>query len=314
MAEMASKKTEDEISLETTLELMNDFEKKKKSLESTISKLKDFRPNPTSPSVTKLTRSTSKQNTDRHDTERFDILSIFNQMKYLFDTNMQLIITVKDLQTKFESIQKSSSETEKSNCELKSEISKIENEIKNVSDKQEEVEVSRSAVNNDIEIVNSLNEKIVQLEQSAENNCIILQGERVDEIVRQAETNNDSIKQKITDHLTNIMPHEELNSLNEIIEVKSYGRDLKFLKIKLSNLNVKKRIIICLKKLRPVQLFVSEFLVQARLRLYHKLRIFSKTNKEKIERVFTRNGNIFYKDARNKQVFKVSSESDLGKI
>ena len=73
----------------------------------------------------------------------------------------------------------------------------------------------------------------------------------------------------------------------------------------------KKQLIITLKRLQPDQIYVSEFLIQARLKLYHQLRVLAKSNKDKILRVFTRNGNIMYKNAITNEVKIVSSKNDI---
>ena len=56
---------------------------------------------------------------------------------------------------------------------------------------------------------------------------------------------------------------------------------------------------------------MSEFLIQARLKLYHQLRVLETFNIDKILRVFTRHGNIMYKNAITNEVKIVSSENDI---
>ena len=114
--------------------------------------------------------------------------------------------------------------------------------------------------------------------------------------------------------MSNILPENDKYLVNEISDVKVYGRDLKFIRIQMSNIGNKKELIINLKKLRPDNIYISEFLVQSKLKLYHQLRIHAKSNRNKILRIFTRNGNIMYIDAVDNEIKLVNSENDIKNI
>ena len=281
----------------------------------TLRKLKKIEP--TSISPTSINRSSPRITASKNDDkalDQFDVSVILNQMKYLFDTNMQLITIVKNLHTKYDVIINNNSETIKSNDNLKNEISKIQEEIEIVSDKnkkmQEQISKPTISIDNS-DLVNSLQEKIGKLEQSAVNNNLILQGEQISNLIRNAQINNQSIKNEIKNKLSNILPENDKYLVNEISDVKVYGRDLKFIRIQMSNIGNKKELIINLKKLRPDNIYVSEFLVQSKLKLYHQLRIHAKSNRNKILRIFTRNGNIMYIDAVDNEIKLVNSENDI---
>ena len=66
--------------------------------------------------------------------------------------------------------------------------------------------------------------------------------------------------------------------------------------------------------MRPDGIYVSEFLIQEKLMLFHQVRIFAKANINKIEQVFTRNGNVFYKDTNTKEVAIINDSGDLCKF
>ena len=62
-------------------------------------------------------------------------------------------------------------------------------------------------------------------------------------------------------------------------------------------------------------MFISEFLIQSRLKLYHQLRLHAKDNKDRIEQVFTKNGNnILYKSAITKKISAISNLNDIYNI
>ena len=141
-----------------------------------------------------------------------------------------------------------------------------------------------------------------------------MQGHKVNEIISQSEINTEDVKFKIKEYLASIFDQNDKYLIDDIGDVKIYGRNLKFLRLQLSSAINKKKFIIGIKTLRPDQIFVSEFLIQSRLKLFHQLRLFAKENKDKIEQVFTRNGNIFYKDAKTKQISFVSSSDDISNL
>ena len=217
---------------------------------------------------------------------------ILNQMKYLFDTNSQLISIVKELHSKYEGISKINVEN---NENLKVEIHKVENQFKSMANEKKTFQENinnKVNLNENTELVSSLQEKISQLEQNSVNSCIILQGSKIDEVVRHCETNSLNINLQLKNYLSTILHHDDHHLIDEISNIKTYGRHLKFLHIQLSNTNNKKQLIIKIKKERPANECVSEFLIQSRLKLYHQLRLHAKVNKDKIEQVFTRNGNM----------------------
>ena len=65
---------------------------------------------------------------------------------------------------------------------------------------------------------------------------------------------------------------------------------------------------------RPDGLYISEFLVPARLKLFHEVRLFAKTVPEKIDRVFTLNVFIYYRHKTTGQINAVDSDKDILKL
>ena len=148
-------------------------------------------------------------------------------------------------------------------------------------------------LSNQNESINNLKLKISHLEQKAMNRFVVLQGVKVDSIVREGVSKEDSPENILKNHLKAIIPRDDLSIIVSIKAVKIYGQHMKFLRIELESDPVKTEFIVCLKKLRPDGIYVSEFLIQEKLKLFHQVRIFAKANRNKIEQVFTRNGNIF---------------------
>ena len=161
---------------------------------------------------------------------------IVDQMKYLYDTNMQLITIVKDLQSKYDIVAKNHNESNLINNDLKTELQSVETKIKTISEENKILKEKSSIIENfDNKIVNNLENNISKLEQNAVNNYIIMQGHKVNEIISQSEINNEDVKLKIKEYLASIFDQNDKYLIDDIGDVKIYGRNLKFLRLQLSS-------------------------------------------------------------------------------
>ena len=94
------------VSVSNTLDLISDFEAKKKYFEETIVKLKNFSPIPISPAREQRhsPRLHTPNSTNLSSTSQNypDVSVLIQQINYLFETNLQLINLVNDLKSKYE--------------------------------------------------------------------------------------------------------------------------------------------------------------------------------------------------------------------
>ena len=150
--------------------------------------------------------------------------------------------------------------------------------------------------------IKHIENKLAKLEQYEANKYIVCQGNKVDELINKAKNNNENIKDTLKDNFLSIIDREYLPLLDEILSVKVYGRERKILKLELSQKIKKGTIISAIKRQRPNGLYVSEFLVPAKLKLFHEVRLFAKTIPETIESVFTKNGLTYYKNKVSRQI------------
>ena len=302
------------ISINNTLDLLNDFESKKKYFEESIAKLKNFSPCPISPSSEnrqspRLHTPTSINNISPCSNQP-DFSVIIHQMNYLFETNIKLINIVNDLKNKCENIESKTESLSNENFNFQSSIDKINKDLESkisVDDEQQFTSHVAPENNNDVINFKNIEDKLAKLEQYEANKYIVCQGNKVDELINTSRDNVD-IKEVIKNHFASVLDPESVTVLDEIISVRIYGRDKKFLKLELSSKIKKSLIISTLKRKRPNGLYISEFLVPARLKLFHEVRIFSKTIPEKIERVFTRNGVIYYKNKVTGRIHIIDNE------
>lgn len=308
------------ISINNTLDLLNDFESKKKYFEESIAKLNSFNPSSVSPSrenrqSPRLHTPTSVNNISSPSSNQPDFSVIIHQMNYLFETNIKLIGIVNDLRNKFDIVESKTETLACENLNFQSSINKINKDLESKISAGDEQDTSRitSETNNTVINFKNIENKLEKLEQYEANKYIVCQGTKVEELMN-ASKDNLNIKEVLKDHFASILDPESVPVLDEIITVKIYGRDKKILKLELSN-NIKKNLIIStLKRKRPSGLYISEFLIPAKLKLFHQVRLFSKTIPEKIERVFTRNGVIYYKNKMTGQIHIIDNEISFQRL
>ena len=75
----------------------------------------------------------------------------------------------------------------------------------------------------------------------------------------------------------------------------------------------KKGIYCLFNKLKLDGIFISEFLIQVNLTLFHQVRVFADANKNKIKQVYTRNA-FFYNDASTKEITIIYDANDPCKL
>ena len=211
---------------------------------------------------------------------------------------MKLITIVNDLQNKFEELESKTNGIDVQNEDTKESFYKMEKKLETVH--SSDIVPVLSSNNNDAraDIVNSKNvklmeNKITKLEQNAANRYFVIQGEKVADLI-EGEASVD-LNFKIRNKLKNILDEESHSIIGEILLTKVFGRnkDRPILKLEVPSSTIKSLIIAALKWKRPNGLYVSEFFVPNRLKLFHDVRIYAKDNVDQIDKVFTRGGVIF---------------------
>ena len=77
---------------------------------------------------------------------------------------------------------------------------------------------------------------------------------------------------------------------------------------------IKSLIIAALKRKRPNGLYISEFLVPNRLKLFHDVRIYAKDYVDQIDRVFTRGEVIFIRNKVTGRIVVIDNNEDFDKV
>ena len=197
-------------SVNNTVKLLEEFERKKEFFDLTISNLKSFQP---SPQVIKKrsTRVKSGSDTDKVITqpsgEQNDTCEnnfILKQLKYLYDFSHDLISSLNNFQSEYINFNLRLQEVDGKISQLCKNLDEISQKtvvtlqeprsdssdsqlLNSVNDNENQVE--KKTTN---ELIINLQNKIAQLEQKEVNSYFILQGVKAHEIIKHCESINDA--------------------------------------------------------------------------------------------------------------------------
>ena len=101
---------------------------------------------------------------------------------------------------------------------------------------------------------------------------------------------------------------DELTDALDGVSIIGKNRDI--MKIQTRNKDVRSNFIINIKRKKPTGLFISEFLVASKYKLFHSTRLLAKSS-SCIDWVRTRNGLILYRDRDQNRSFKIENDNDL---
>ena len=130
----------------------------------------------------------------------------------------------------------------------------------------------------------------MQLNRIANSNILLCSGQIIDDVIQSPpETLKDVVIAKISHAIPDVVDGEE------IVRVTPFGRRRKHVKIECSSAYIKNKIINRARQVRPSNMYFSEFLTQRRNKMLHALRSLKVKYPNRIQAVYTRNGNLFYK-------------------
>ena len=98
------------------------------------------------------------------------------------------------------------------------------------------------------------------------------------------------------------------------MHVNIFGRDKKKIRIDCRNVATKVFLVRQARKKRPQGIYVSEFLTPSKREIFYNLRQLKKQHTDKIQSVYTRGGNIFYRLRNSEQENRINSLSDISRI
>ena len=159
---------------------------------------------------------------------------------------------------------------------------------------------------NDERSKSDLELKIDQIEQRTYANILICNGKFVCDALKNESQN---IKQTIITKISEYLPDLTNNDINKVIV---FGKNKSTLKLECASSIVKGRILYEIRKVKPDDIFFSEYLTSFRSKLYYELRQLRNKNQDKIV-TYIRNGNLFFKlkSDNNNRFGAINNYNDL---
>ena len=152
--------------------------------------------------------------------------------------------------------------------------------------------------------------RLEKIEQDMNSNILICRGETVESLISES-PNLERLKGEVCkavcgEEVTNV----DISNVN----VNIFGSDKKKIKIDCRNPVTKVFLVRQARKKRPQGIYVSEFLTTSKLEIFYNLRQLKKQHYDRIQSVYTRGGNIFYRLRNSDREFRVNALSDIAGI
>ena len=160
-----------------------------------------------------------------------------------------------------------------------------------------------SNTNNNIEI----HLKIDAIEQKNNSNILLCAGDIANDIINLNESNS-NLKSNFIEKVKKIIPAV---TATDVERVYTFGKNKKTLKVIWSSTVTRNNFLSEIKKLKPTNIYFSEFLTTYRNKLFYELRQLRRKYPTKITAAYTREGNIYFKSSTNNKFNIVRTTQDI---
>ena len=150
--------------------------------------------------------------------------------------------------------------------------------------------------------------RLDSLEQGSLSNVLVCSGSSIVECI---ENNEDALTTKVIDKVKEFLPDVDGNTIDRVIPI---GKEKKSLKVICANVTVRNNILRAARIRKVPNIYFNEYLTAFRNTLYYKLRLIKKRFNSKIASVYTRNGNLFYKNIGDEKYYRIKSEQDITEL
>ena len=161
--------------------------------------------------------------------------------------------------------------------------------------------------------VSVVEERLEKLEQNINSNILICRGAGVESLIE--ESSRGSTKpnlERLKGDICKAVCEENVTSVDiSNMQVTVFGRDKKKVKIDCHNPSSKLFLVKQARRKRPEGIYVSEYLTPSKVNIFYNLRQLKKQHPDKIQAVFTRGGNLFYRLCNSDREVRVNSLEDL---
>ena len=164
--------------------------------------------------------------------------------------------------------------------------------------------------------VSAVEKRLEKIEQDINSNILICRGETVESLISESATESAQPNlERLKGDICKAVCGEEVTNVDICnMHVNIFGSDKKKIKIDCRNPATKVFLIRQARKKRPQGIYVSEFLTPSKRELFYNLRQLKKQHTDKIQSVYTRGGNIFYRLRNSDRESRINSLSDISRI
>ena len=160
-----------------------------------------------------------------------------------------------------------------------------------------------------------LSDRLEKVEQNLNSNVLICRGPGVTELISQVKTGSTVNYEGLKGNLCRAVCGENVTEIDiKNLQVSVFGREKKSVKIDCGNTFSKLHIVKQARQKKPRGIYVSEFLTKSKLSIFQNLRNLKKLHPEKISSVYTRDGNIFYRQEDVNRAVLVKSMHEIENI
>ena len=164
--------------------------------------------------------------------------------------------------------------------------------------------------------VSAVEKRLEKIEQDINSNILICRGNTVESLISESARgsslpNLERLKGEVCkavcgDEVTQV----DISNMN----VKIFGSDKKKIRIDCRNQATKVFLVKQARKKRPQGIYVSEYLTPSKLEIFYNLRQLKKQHTDRIQSVYTRGGNIFYRLRNSEREKRVNSLNEISGI
>ena len=197
--------------------------------------------------------------------------------------------------------------------------------VETISDKIESVNVNNSMSNNVVSDMvvdaatsvplSNVNSRLEKIEQNINQTTLFCRGPAVESLIKDSSTSERLSLERLKGDICKRACGEEITSVDiSGVRVSVFGKAKKAIKVECPNISSKLHLIRRARERRPQGFYISEFLTESKLKLFHSVRALKKLHPQKIKAVFTRGGNVFYSLVGSDRYFQVTSIGDLNTV
>ena len=164
--------------------------------------------------------------------------------------------------------------------------------------------------------VSSVEKRLEKIEQDINSNILICRGETVESLISESATGSTQPNlERLKGDVCKAVCGDEVTQVDIAnMHVNIFGSDRKKIKIDCRNPATKVFLVRQARKKRPQGIYVSEFLTPNKLEIFYNLRQLKRQHSDKIQSVYTRGGNIFYRLRNSDRESRINSLTDISGI